>query len=170
MKLCGSSLYATCSVVLMYLWLIEHALWMLWGCFRTGSALYGWLMFVCCYLVWCFKYWVLKYQCITSNLSVIATFYILRSIYDLNTRSYHYNSNCLCINNRNRNKYQISSWKLKPGQRVRLTASPPSVHRLSRPCGSFDVSQPYRSTRPVAGMALLFWELQKSFWLPYGPT
>jgi hypothetical protein len=46
-------------------------------------------------------------------------------------------------------------WGVESGRRISLTASPPTVSRLSRQCGIFNILKPYRPPRPVTGVALL---------------
>jgi hypothetical protein len=47
---------------------------------------------------------------------------------------------------------------LDGGRRLRLTALPPSVRRLSKQCGIFNISQDYRPPRLVTGIALLYYK------------
>jgi hypothetical protein len=54
---------------------------------------------------------------------------------------------------------------VKRGRCIRLTTSLPSVSQLSTQCGVLNISQPYRPSRPVAGIAVPFYNTNSSICL-----
>jgi hypothetical protein len=69
----------------------------------------------------------------------------------------------------NRNEYQkqktekLCFWGVESGLCIRLTTLPPSVSRLSRQCGTLNISQPYRPPRFGKWIALLTWTRGNNF-------
>jgi hypothetical protein len=62
----------------------------------------------------------------------------------------------------NRNEYQKQKkcfWGETLGRCVGVRTLPPSMSRLSRQCGILNISQPHRPSRPVTGIALLYFTL-----------
>jgi hypothetical protein len=66
---------------------------------------------------------------------------------------------------------------------LKADSSPPFVSRLSRQCGIFNISQPYRSSQPVTGIGLLYYLVyslgtnwrtkemhEKCHWLNHAPV
>jgi hypothetical protein len=51
---------------------------------------------------------------------------------------------------------KLCFWGVERGRCLGLTILPISVSRLSRQCGILNISQPYRSARPVTEISLLY--------------